>query len=507
MALWALAPVAYVALRAAAHGGTFSGAWGLYPGDQALYLGFIRDAGEHVLISNRFDLAPTSHVYLQPMFLLSGLLWRAGVGIQLAYLVWLPAAVATLFAGFRAYVRRMVEPDGWARRLTLLVALFYFSPALALLGWSGLFGHERIQIFTYEVFNAGQLWGYLPAVIAIGLFALVLVGVERLLEPERRTPGRGAAWYAAWTAAGGAVIAWVHPWQGVILVVALALLALWGRLDRRLLPLAAPLAGTALPLAYYYVLGRTDPAFELAQRQAQYPRLPLVALAVLAPIAAIALAGLRGPAVGVGERLLRIWPVAAVAVYLTVSTSPFHALQGVTLPLAILAARGVSRLGASGRLRGRAVALVGGAGIALCTVPGVVHSFYLLHKYLGGVRGPYVLRADESRALAYLDRSGASGGVLARNDMSAAVPALTGRAVWVAHPSWTPHQVERSRAADDLLSGRMPPDQARSLVTASGAAFVLSDCGAHADLSAVLGPGTRVRRFGCAVIYELRRAQ
>ncbi|MEA2404474.1 MAG: hypothetical protein QOE08_1121, partial [Thermoleophilaceae bacterium] len=353
----------------------------------------------------------------------------------------------------------------------------------------------------------GQVWGYLPAVIAMGLFALVLLGVERLLEPEHRTPGRGTAWYAAWTAAAGAVIAWVHPWQGVILVVALALLALWGRLDRRLLPLAAPLAGTAAPLVYYFVLGRTDPAFELAQRQAQCPRLPLVALAVLAPIAVVALAGVRGPAVGIGERLLRIWPVAAVTVYLAVSTSSFHALQGVTLPLAILAARGVSRLHTEGRLRGRVAALAGAALLVFCTAPGVVHSFYLLHKYVGGVRGPYVLRADESRALAYLDRSGAPGGVLARNDMSAAVPAFAGRAVWVAHPSWTPHQVERARAADDLLSGRLPPDSARSLVAASGAAFVLSDCGAHADLSAVLGPGVRVRRFGCAVVYELRRAQ
>ena len=36
----------------------------------------------------------TPHDYLHPMYLISGLLWRLGVSVQVAYLIWKPVAIA-----------------------------------------------------------------------------------------------------------------------------------------------------------------------------------------------------------------------------------------------------------------------------------------------------------------------------------------------------------------------------------------------------------------------------
>ena len=39
------------------------------------------------------------------MFVMSGLLWRLGLSIQLSYMLWIPVGLIVLFAGFAADVR------------------------------------------------------------------------------------------------------------------------------------------------------------------------------------------------------------------------------------------------------------------------------------------------------------------------------------------------------------------------------------------------------------------
>src|SRR5438874_6414715 len=89
-------------------GQLYTGADGPYAADTLQYLAWARDSGSHVLAANRFDLAPAGHVFMHPLFGISGLLWKAGVSLQLAYLLWKPIAVAALGIATVLYARRML---------------------------------------------------------------------------------------------------------------------------------------------------------------------------------------------------------------------------------------------------------------------------------------------------------------------------------------------------------------------------------------------------------------
>src|SRR3954447_10885282 len=76
-------------------GRPLSGSDGFFPADQLQYFAWIRDASEHGLIGNRFDLAPGDRPFLHPGLLVSGAVHAAtGLSIPLSYLLWKPVAVA-----------------------------------------------------------------------------------------------------------------------------------------------------------------------------------------------------------------------------------------------------------------------------------------------------------------------------------------------------------------------------------------------------------------------------
>src|SRR4051812_34037568 len=90
---WSLIPLASLVLQVLRSGGVLSGADGMLAGsDQQLYLANIRDAGSDVLISNKYRLGDSHGVFLHPMWLLSGLLWRLGVDLRLTLWLWKPVA-------------------------------------------------------------------------------------------------------------------------------------------------------------------------------------------------------------------------------------------------------------------------------------------------------------------------------------------------------------------------------------------------------------------------------
>src|SRR5207249_859932 len=121
-------------------------------------------------------------------------------------------------------------------------------------------------------------WGYLPATLALGLAALYVLGLERVVvSVASGAPLR----YAIWTAAAGIAVAWLQPWEGLTLLVVTVALAAWDRFDRRHVLLVIPAAGVLLPLVYYAMLARRDPAWGLGQLQANYDAdRPLWALVV-----------------------------------------------------------------------------------------------------------------------------------------------------------------------------------------------------------------------------------
>ena len=493
VAAWGLIPLAVllVAANTGSAEGTFTGSAGVQIGDHLQYIAWIRDSGEHGLISNRFDAVSDPYLFLHPMWIVSGAIWKLGASLQLAFLLWKPIAAIALFAGFAAYVRRHLPDSPGARAAALAGALFYFSPVAVLTDWGGVFDDQRFPSFAMalELFPAGLLWSVFPTAIALGLMPYFLLGVERLLEEGRVSPRRAAP-----IAVAGALVTWLHPWQGLVLLAILAGVWAWGRFSRAdLTALLLPGLATAAPLAYYAAMTRTDSAWADVSAPNDSPHLGWWLITALVIPVALAAPGLRGPARTPGERMLRLWLPAALAVYFVLQSSFFyHALAGVSLPLAIMAARGLARI----RI-GRAVAV---ALVALLTLPGMAFAVDYLTRDLNG----HFLTPDESAAFEYLRTSPRDGAVLARLEIGRALPALADRNTWVGHATWTPFATDRARRAAAVVYGRAGPAEARALVREAGVAFVLRDCSARADLRPILGPLVRsTRQHGCAVVYEV----
>src|ERR1700761_301667 len=103
LAAWVLFPLVLPLVHAAALHARFTGADGLIGADGVLgadqlqYLAWARDAGAHGgLASDLFSFSQGGHVYLQPLFAISGALWRLGLSLPLAYLLWKAVAIAAL---------------------------------------------------------------------------------------------------------------------------------------------------------------------------------------------------------------------------------------------------------------------------------------------------------------------------------------------------------------------------------------------------------------------------
>jgi hypothetical protein len=512
LTIWAFAPLVATAVYVAIHGGILTGANGADFFDQFQYLAWIRDEGNHLLASNLWVIGGTSHDYVQPMYLISGLLWRLGLSVQLAYLIWKPIALLVLFLGFAAYTRRML---GGRRAATgaLVLALFYESPLFAVASWTGhLSSAHRLALVltTDDATSALNLWGFEHAAIAIGLMPVVLLGSERLLAGAQLTGRIDRRWTAV-VALAGLLVAWLHPWQAVTLLVILA--AVWLRRPsrRRLAVLVVPVAATVVPLVYGVALSRFDPWWSSFQSQSTATGTGAwwALLASFAPLVAFAAAGYRRPRED-GDWMLMLWPAACAAVYFVVPQFPPHALAGVTLPLAVLAVRGWSRIRAALRVpvhlaRGLAVAAVA----AGCLPAAVLHAQDVRADLSGTVAGAlarqqFRLTADQAAAVAYLAHAPRSGGVLAPWLLSMSVPGLTGRTVYAGHPQWQPHA---HVAVDGVFfdpglndpTGRLR----RAILRSSRAVFVVADCHEPAQLAHALAPVTRpVRRFGCVAVYE-----
>ena len=487
-------------------GRALTGADGLLASDQLQYFTWIRQAGEHWLIGNEYDMAPDQRVFLHPGFLLSGLLHSAtGISVPLSYLLWKPVAVALLFWGALRYVRRLL-PAGGARHAALVLALFAVMPTSAAVAWTGWGGKPRQFTFDFiagELSSSHYLWGYLMTAIAVALMPLVLLAVEEWRETRR---ARTLA-----LAAGGALLTcWLQPWQGGTLVlVLLAAEALTWRRERVRPPaliLAVP-AAALLPALYYAVLERTDAAWELAGRinaaggQATWSWPWWSVALTLAPLALPAALAYRQPARSWQERAVRVWPLAALAVYLApVGTFPYHAFQGATIPLAVLAVQGVTTVWPRPR---RAVVI---ACLLVMVVPGTIHRFESAVDSVRAAGDPYYVFDGERRALDALESDPRPGGVLAPPYGGHMIPYRTGREVYVGALSWTPEWVRRVRETNALFEGSMGPAAAHELARRSGARFVFVDCRPGLrDLRTVLGPLVeRARSFGCATLYDLR---
>jgi hypothetical protein len=505
-ALTALAGLSVVVLAALlTKGRPLSGADGLLAADQLQYFAWIREASHHLLIGNRFDLAPGDRAFLHPGFALSGGLHALGVSVPLSYLLWKPVAVGLTFFAALRYVRRLLPAPG-PRRAALILILFGVMPASWLVAWSDWGGDPRQYTFDFisgEMWSGQYLWGYLMTAIAVFLMPLVLLAHER---------GRTAR-----AAAGALLVCWLQPWQGATLALIVLGVAAWRavaarRADpspRRLVSARdLAVAGATLPPAlYYFLLGRFDPAWELAGRSNAAGAMPewswpwwAVAL-TLAPLAAPAVLAYRLPAPTWQEQAVRVWPLAALVVYvLPLGTFPYHSFQGLVIPLAILAVQGLLTVWR----RPRPLAVAGL--LVLMTVPGIAHKLEVSIHSIRSAGDPFWIFDDEVRALHAIEADPRPGGTLGSVYAGYMLPSTTGRETWIGALSWTPDWSARQRKADGLIvDGTLRGARARDFVRSTHARFVFSDCRPRLpDLEPELAPILEsTRRFGCATVYTV----
>jgi hypothetical protein len=510
LAAWGLFPLILLLVHAAQAHARFTGADGLIGADgilgadQLQYLAWARDAAAHGLAADLFSLAPSGHVYLEPVFTIVGGLHRLGLSLALAYLLFKPLAIVAMLLAAVAWARRTFPGQLPARAAAVALSLFLYTPLAALFSWTQMgSGSFRFSLYllAYELLAANKLWGYVPSALALALVPVALLAIERALDAAPGTRAGAVGLRPALGAALASLLAsWLHPWQGITLIIIFAGLAALHR-GRAWLALGVAAAGAALPLAYYAVLSHSDPAWRLASQYEVIPRLPaLVLLAGLGPVALIAAIGARRPRGDVIEQALLLWIAGCLITYFANDAFAPHALQGLSLPLAVLAVRGGQRLHIPWP--------VGLIVLGLVTIPGLA---YDARKFVNTARNEklvqYYLPHGDAAALDWVAAHAPPGGVLAPTPFALDVPAQTGRAVWVGHGYWSRDYFARARRADRLFQGHMPAVRAQAFVRSTGAALLVADCRHRADLTSRLRPliGT-VRRFGCARVYVLRSA-
>jgi hypothetical protein len=439
-------------------------------------------------------------VFSDPVFGVSGGLVRLGLPPGWAYDLWLPVAAIALVVGYRAYVRRFLATPA-PRFAALALALFAASPLAPVLDASAGLSTSQHNVLASAVGDgtpALQLWGYFPIAIALALVCVSLLALERAVGEGRGTRSPRAD--LAIACGAGALAAWLHPWQGATLLLIVLSVAALDRSRRVAIACGTVAAAVCLPLAYYLALSHFDAAWSAARAQNDLvPSAWWAALAVLAPLGALAVAGMRRPSRDLGERILLLWPVAALALYGLSPPYRLHALETMSLPLAILAVRGATRFGIR--------APVGVILVLLATEPGLIFAGSLLHKAIKEHPSAYAIPGDDRRALDAVRATPGPGGVLAGPSLASAVPAYTGRATWFGHPSWTPAFPAREAAAGRFFAGRMSPGAAGRFARSTGAAILVAPCGTSPALAVRLGPRlvTTDLRFGCARVLRLRR--
>jgi hypothetical protein len=494
MSMWVVGLDVFHAVR---DGLTWTGTDGYYIVDQMQYLSWIQSAAHHGLISNLFVLRSTPADYFQPAILISGAVAATGVPSWLALLLWKPVAVVVLFLAMRAVAHRSF-PDVARRRAALILGVG-FGSFTVIVGTLGIVG---------DMMPTWLSWGYPFGLLSVALITFAFVRYDRV-----RVAGR-PDWICGLL---GALAAALHPWQGETLILVILLaealrwrdLLLWWRTGqwRRLALPALTLTLTALPLLYYLLLGHLDLSWKLARVQSKHA-FPWSAIAIgIAPLAIPALLGYRGRSESTLELLLRVWGPVAILIYIFsatgLSATPLHAFDGITVPLAVLAVKGVTRTSLRTLPRGR---LVAAGVIALGVIPANAYALATAHEFVDPAGGnSNFITHDEHAALHYLATNPAPGGVLTQFYLGEAVPGATGRRTFVGNCLWSePNCMPRSAAADALFRGQDTRAQARALVRQSGARFLLASCLPHADLRRTLGElVTSTTRFGCATVYEL----
>ena len=504
LSMWVLGVTLW---QVAAHGRMWTGTDGMFVTDQMTYLGWMQDASRHGLTSNLFQIHQTPADFFQPLIFISGRVVALGVAPWIVLLAWKPIAVGGVAFAATALVHRTLDGT-WARRSALALGLFFVGPGAVLA--AHLLQHDpaaRLQwsAITFDTSLGFWSWGYTFGLISLACALLSVVSYDRARRDDQRQWLPGLL---------GALSGALHPWQGATaLAVILVSEALGTRRSRR--PngrlLAGTLTATALPLLYFSILNRSDPSWGLAQSSA-HSAVPLWMVGVtLSPLllpAAIAYTHRPTDFMGLATRL---WPIAALAIFLlsetSLSAAPTHALLGSSIPLSVLAVDGVRRL----RIQRRTPAIALAVLSAVVLLPPIwwelkgARDAVINLSPADSAVGARFVTAGERSALDYLTELSEPGGVLSRFYLGTDVPGITGRHTWVGNFYYSPQFARRVLTAEALFAGHMTAAQARQTVVDSAARFVLIDCQVDSTrIEVQLAPLVRAaRHFGCAAVLRV----
>lgn len=400
---------------------------GFFVVDQLQYLAWVQSSAQHFLVSDLYVLRSTPADYFQPAIILSGLLVRLGVAAWLALMLWKPVAVVGLFMAVRAAARHSFKRP-IDRRVALTLGLLFGSLS-AVYGSVGVVG---------DMMPTWQSWGY-----PFGLMALALVVFGLLVYARARTEAR-LSW---WPGLLGGLAGTLHPWQGelMILIVAGAELVCWretvsrwqtARSDRTrprtqlltdprgALPVVTVVL-VAIPLLYYLSLSHLDVVWKMASQASNHDWSASAIAIAAAPLAVFAALGYWGRPDDFFELLIRTWPAAALVSYglsrTVLGATPLHAVEGITIPLALLAVKGARRTGLRRIPHGGIVAWVA---VLAGTVPAIGYLITHAHIYTKPTPGnANFITTDESHALSYLAHNPTPGGVLTTSTWARCCPA------------------------------------------------------------------------------------
>jgi hypothetical protein len=473
------------------HGRVWTGSDSIYGVDQFQYEAWIESASRHFLVSNLFVLRSTPAVYFQPAIAISGGLTALGVPAWLSLLLWKPVAVLALFFAARKYVHRSV--DGlWPRRAALVLALFFGSFTIVF-GTVGAIG---------DLFPGFLSWGYPFGLLGIAAMAAGVVAYDRALGSGKLSWSPGVL---------GAVAGLLHPWNGALLIaVVLGAEIVIRGIPRSRQALGLPALTTVLagiPLVYYVLLGKLDLSWRLAKVASKHSYSLWAILLELAPLLLPALIVYRRRPRTFMAAANMVWPAAALVLFWLSSTSfattPIHAVQGITIPLSLLAVQGLRSVG-FGRLPHPVV--WGAVLVAVFTIPATAWELKTArHAVRPRVGDDIFITRDEHRALQFLASDPRPGGVISRLYLGQLVPGWTGRRTFVGDCLWSqPDCSRRLVTVRNLFAGELQPAVLRGLVAAHGARFLLADCRQTVPLQKRY-PGliVGVHQFGCATVYDV----
>jgi hypothetical protein len=360
--------------------------------------------------------------------------------------------------------------------------------------------------------------------IAVFSVPLVLLGVEKARAGSNR--------HLAASAAGALMVTWLQPWQGaelLFVIVAVEAWRWWRRGERADPRLLAVMAAGAAPAAYYWVLSKRDASWQLAgvansgdaSPMLEWP-LWMIVVSVL-PLAVPAALAFRAKDNDWQNLAVRFYPFAIALVYLLpLGTFPFHSVQGLTIPLAMLAVQGLTTWRPTSIPRPRAVWVV--PALALMIVPGTIYRTWITWDSIRRVAFPWYMTSGEQKALDFLEQDPRRGAVFSGDWSGPLIPPETGREVYLGLISWTPDYDQRVILVNSALSGKfgskkLTTKQFRTFITATGVRFIFQPCNSSKInfdfrqntaasrrlLDRDLGPLLEERRdFGCARVYVLR---